>query len=70
MSYYRLYLLNDSGSIARMMEIECVGDEAALDLAAKHPHRGGWELWNRDRLVRRHEPVAAPAAQHAPELRA
>lgn len=58
MSYYRLYFF-ENDSIRNMMEIECVSDDAALALAQAHRPEAVWELWNRDRLVRRNEPAMA-----------
>jgi hypothetical protein len=62
MPYYRLYFFDDGGSIRNMMEIECVSDDAALSLAAAHRPEGVWELWNRDRLVRRHDAINSSGA--------
>lgn len=62
MTYYRLYFFNSSGSIRHMAEMQCPDDEAALTGAAERAGaQSVWELWNRDRLVRRHDPAAAPA---------
>lgn len=68
MNYYRLYFFNSSGSIRHMAEMECAGDDAALARAAEQAGAERiWELWNRDRLVRRHDgapmaPAGLPAA--------
>ena len=59
MLYYRLYVFDSGGSIRKMIEIECVSDDAALSLAEAHRPEGVWELWNRDRLVRRNDPAMA-----------
>jgi hypothetical protein len=52
MADYYLYLLDRNGRIVRRIDLQgCASDDHARDLAAAHPHHGGMELWQGDRLV-------------------
>ena len=54
--HYRLYYLNEGGSIWRAVDLDCVDDETALKEAAKHLSQWGLELWQGTRVVARLEP--------------
>ena len=52
-SAYRLYRLDGSGKIDSAEWIEADGEEAAVTTARASFPDGGFELWQRQRLVRR-----------------
>ena len=51
MSDYKLYFLDDTGHIARAMDLECHDDIEAIALARSYPCKHGIELWQRARKV-------------------
>jgi hypothetical protein len=57
MPEYRLYCLNDHGSIARSHEIEAGSDADALAQARALKLNVACELWNRNRLVAKLPPA-------------
>ena len=61
MSAYRLYRLDGSGKIDSGEWIDASGEEAAIREAYARFPDGGFELWLRQRLVRR-EPRSSPIA--------
>jgi len=60
MSAYRLYRLDGSGKIDSAEWIDASGEEAAIREAHARFPDGGFELWQRQRLVRR-EPRSDPS---------
>lgn len=51
MAYYRLYFLDGHSHIRHAVELECEGDEAAIEIALAQSDGRAMELWNRERLV-------------------
>lgn len=52
MAQYKLYLLGESGMIARAIYLECVDDEDAVHQATARVERGGAELWLGNRMLK------------------
>lgn len=52
MPYYRLYYLNNAGSIRRAVELPCQNDDEAITQAGRHRDGQAMELWDRDRVVK------------------
>jgi hypothetical protein len=50
---YSIYILGRSGRLVREIEIDCVNDNAAIDLAQRWVDGYDVELWQLDRLVAR-----------------
>jgi hypothetical protein len=53
MTEYRIYLLEQSGSFAKVHSVACLTDDAALEAA--RPFLADWpfvEIWQNSRLVR------------------
>jgi len=48
---YRLYFLDQGGHIGGVVEMACVDDEAAAELARAHNDGRAMELWRRDRII-------------------
>ena len=48
---YRLYFLDQGGHIGGVVEMACVDDEAAAELAQAHNDGRAMELWRRDYKV-------------------
>lgn len=65
MTYYRLYIFDGSGHIARFHEFEAASDVAALASARERRSTTAMELWSGNRKVRRWDPLA-----FSPELKA
>ena len=53
MADYRLYFLDSENHIRRRMDLVCRDDAHAIETVAEHAPRGGVELWQGARLVRR-----------------
>jgi hypothetical protein len=53
---YRLYRLDGAGRISAADWIDAVDDDDARAKARGHPSSGGYELWERYRLVERSKP--------------
>jgi hypothetical protein len=51
MPTYRLYFLDQGGHIGGLVEMACVDDAAAAELARAHNDGRAMELWLRDRKV-------------------
>lgn len=51
MQDYRLYFLDQCGHIGGVVEMACVDDEAAAELAQAHNDGRAMELWRRDRKI-------------------
>jgi hypothetical protein len=49
---YRLYFLDQAGHIGGVVEMACLDDEEAAELARAHNDGRAMELWHRDRHVR------------------
>ena len=61
MRYYRLYFMQRfSGHIDHFREFEAEDDDAAITLAESWREDRPMELWNRERKLRRWEPVVEP----------
>jgi hypothetical protein len=56
---YRLYRLDGAGKISAADWIEAADDDAACRQAETSAGTGGYEIWNRKRLVARSEPRGA-----------
>lgn len=48
---YRLYFLDQGGHIGGVVEMACIDDVEAAELARAHNDGRAMELWNRDRKV-------------------
>ena len=60
MLYYRLYYFDRfSGHIDHFREFEAGGDAAALALAERWSDGRAMELWNRERRLKRWDPIAS-----------
>ena len=55
MQNYRLYRLDGAGKIANAEWIEALEDDDALREAKTRIDSGSFELWQRNRLVQRHQ---------------
>ena len=53
MAHYRLYFLNEGGSIWRAVDLDCADDAAAMHEAGKHLSEWSLELWQGARMVGR-----------------
>lgn len=53
MAYYRLYIFNGTGGIARAMQLDCSDDASAVAESQNHIGKYGVELWQHARLVAR-----------------
>jgi hypothetical protein len=51
MPNYRLYFMDQGGHIGGVVEMACVDDEEATDLARAHHDGRPMELWLRDRKI-------------------
>ena len=61
MRYYRLYFMHRfSGHIDHFREFEADDDEAALGVAERWRDDRPMELWNRERKLKRWDPVVQP----------
>lgn len=61
MRYYRLYFMDRfSGHIDHFREFEAEGDDDAIALAESWREDRPMELWNRERKLRRWDPVVEP----------
>jgi hypothetical protein len=61
MRYYRLYFMHRfSGHIDHFREFEADDDEAALGVAEGWRDDWPMELWNRERKLKRWDPVVQP----------
>jgi hypothetical protein len=61
MRYYRLYFMHRfSGHIDHFREFEADDDEAALGVAERWRDDWPMELWNRERKLKRWDPVVQP----------
>jgi hypothetical protein len=51
MADYRIYLIDETGHIRRVKEVEAASDEAATAAAREFAAGERFEIWNRARLV-------------------
>lgn len=56
MPHYRLYFLHSDNRISRAIDVECAGDEHAIEQAASFRYVHAIEVWQGTRLVKRIEP--------------
>lgn len=61
MTDYRLYALS-GGRIVRVVELDCVDDESAIQAASARVHAQSMELWQRGRFIKRF-PVEEPTIE-------
>lgn len=71
MQDYSIYLVARSGRLVREIEVECVSDDAAIDLAQQWLDDQDVELWQLDRMIARfnrpaNEPRPRPSFGAAP----
>jgi hypothetical protein len=50
---YSLYIIARSGRLVREIEVDCAGDDEAIDLAQRWVDDHDAELWQLDRMVAR-----------------
>lgn len=64
MAHYRCYFLGSAGGSGSNDTIECIGDEAAIDIARnmlqQRPHHHGIELWKGLRRVHQEFRIPVP----------
>jgi hypothetical protein len=52
MTPYQVYFVDPEGKLLRTLEIECVGDQAAVEKAIELRDVHEVEVWNRERFIR------------------
>jgi hypothetical protein len=56
-AWYRLYFFDRKGHIGRALDIECSDDDDAIRRMDEQAHDFPLELWQRERCIRRLEPI-------------
>jgi hypothetical protein len=57
MAHYRLYFLHLDNRISRAIDVDCAGDEHAIEQASSFRYVHVIEVWQGTRLVKRIEPM-------------